>query len=109
MSAAPSPLTPAPPPDPAPLRRAALSSLLGTAVESADFPLHGTTAALALGPLSFPGDAPVTGTIAAPAVGCGPVTALAVRRTAGTGGRDLTGEEPARTHTAPVAQKGAEA
>ncbi|MFJ8128175.1 hypothetical protein [Streptomyces hydrogenans] len=101
----------APSPAPARLRRAALSSPLGTAVESSDLLLHGTTAplALALGTPFFPGDAPVTGTLAAPAVVCGPVTAPTIRRTAGTGGRDLAGEEPARTHTAPVAQKGAEA
>ncbi|MFB7340068.1 MFS transporter [Streptomyces hydrogenans] len=65
MSAAPSPLTPAPSPDPALLRRVALSSLLGTVIEYYDFLLYGTMAALAFGPLFFPGDDPVTGTIAA--------------------------------------------
>ncbi|GHJ92457.1 hypothetical protein SNE510_19760 [Streptomyces sp. NE5-10] len=99
----------APSPAPATPRRAAPSGPLGTAVESSDLLLHGTTAALALGPPFFPGDSPVTGALAASAAVCGPVTAPAVRRTAGTGGRDLAGEEPARTHTAPVAQKGAEA
>ncbi|MER5736996.1 MFS transporter [Streptomyces sp. NPDC002262] len=58
MSAAPSP-------DPAQLRRVALSSLLGTVIEYYDFLLYGTMAALAFGPLFFPGDDPVTGTIAA--------------------------------------------
>ncbi|MFE3129855.1 hypothetical protein ACFXHD_41295, partial [Streptomyces hydrogenans] len=56
-------------------------------------------AARAPGPVSCPGAPPATG----------PSAARAGRGTAGTGGRDLTGEEPARNHTAPVGQKGAEA
>ncbi|MEU9852090.1 MFS transporter [Streptomyces sp. NPDC047974] len=58
-------MTPAPSPDPALLRRVALSSLLGTVIEYYDFLLYGTMAALAFGPLFFPGGDPVTGTIAA--------------------------------------------
>ncbi|MFF2777270.1 MFS transporter [Streptomyces sp. NPDC058052] len=65
MSAAPSPPTPDRAPDPALLRRVALSSLLGTVIEYYDFLLYGTMAALAFGPLFFPGDDPLTGTIAA--------------------------------------------
>ncbi|MFD4370326.1 MFS transporter [Streptomyces sp. NPDC058486] len=65
MSAAPSPQTPERAPDPALLRRVALSSLLGTVIEYYDFLLYGTMAALAFGPLFFPGDDPLTGTIAA--------------------------------------------
>ncbi len=65
MSPAPSPHTPESAPDPALLRRVALSSLLGTVIEYYDFLLYGTMAALAFGPLFFPGDDPVTGTIAA--------------------------------------------
>lgn len=65
MSPAPSPLTPESAPDPALLRRVALSSLLGTVIEYYDFLLYGTMAALAFGPLFFPGDDPLTGTIAA--------------------------------------------
>ncbi|MFD8011674.1 MFS transporter [Streptomyces sp. NPDC058955] len=65
MSPAPSPLTPDSVPDPALLRRVALSSLLGTVIEYYDFLLYGTMAALAFGPLFFPGDDPLTGTIAA--------------------------------------------
>ncbi|MFI8369717.1 MFS transporter [Streptomyces sp. NPDC085466] len=65
MSAAPSPHTPERRPDPALLRRVALSSLLGTVIEYYDFLLYGTMAALAFGPLFFPGEDPLTGTIAA--------------------------------------------
>ncbi|MFF8807753.1 MFS transporter [Streptomyces omiyaensis] len=65
MSAAPSPPAPERRPDPALLRRVALSSLLGTVIEYYDFLLYGTMAALAFGPLFFPGDDPLTGTIAA--------------------------------------------
>ncbi|MFD5770741.1 MFS transporter [Streptomyces sp. NPDC127049] len=65
MSAAPSPHASERQPDPALLRRVALSSLLGTVIEYYDFLLYGTMAALAFGPLFFPGDDPLTGTIAA--------------------------------------------
>ncbi|NBE51843.1 MFS transporter [Streptomyces boluensis] len=73
MSAAPSPhdsarpktTTAATTPDPALLRRVALSSLLGTIIEYYDFLLYGTMAALAFGPLFFPETNPTVGTIAA--------------------------------------------
>ncbi|MDI3419058.1 MFS transporter [Streptomyces luteolus] len=67
MSAAPSPKDPARPatsPDPALLRKVALSSLLGTVIEYYDFLLYGTMAALVLGPLFFPESNPTVGMIA---------------------------------------------
>ncbi|MFE5791577.1 hypothetical protein ACFQ8C_03270 [Streptomyces sp. NPDC056503] len=76
---APSPHAPGTPPDPGPPRRGVLSTG------------------------APPGYRP------AALVGGGPVTAPAVRRTAGTRGRELSGEDPSRTHTASVAEKGAEA
>ncbi|GAA3767761.1 MFS transporter [Streptomyces phyllanthi] len=47
------------------LRRAALSGLLGTAMEFYDFIVYGVVAALAFGPLFFPQADPAVGTIAA--------------------------------------------
>ncbi len=52
-------------PDPAQLRRVALSSLLGTAIEYYDFLLYGTMAALVFGKLFFPGSDPAVAGIAA--------------------------------------------
>ncbi len=54
-----------PSPDTRQLRRAALSGLLGTAVEFYDFLVYGTVAALVFGDLFFPGADPAVGTIAA--------------------------------------------
>ncbi|WP_455355700.1 MFS transporter [Streptomyces sp. SYSU K217416] len=74
MSSAPSPQRPessgtsgrpSAAPDPALLRKVALSSLLGTVIEYYDFLLYGTMAALAFGPLFFPQSNPTVGTIAA--------------------------------------------
>ncbi|MCZ0976127.1 MFS transporter [Streptomyces albulus] len=77
MPAAPSPSSPQRPeraggsgtpptaPDPALLRKVALSSLLGTVIEYYDFLLYGTMAALVFGPLFFPESNPTVGTIAA--------------------------------------------
>ncbi|MGW5114186.1 MFS transporter [Streptomyces noursei] len=77
MPAAPSPSSPPSPeraggsgtpptaPDPALLRKVALSSLLGTVIEYYDFLLYGTMAALVFGPLFFPESNPTVGTIAA--------------------------------------------
>ncbi|WP_030544258.1 MFS transporter [Streptomyces albus] len=47
------------------LRRVALSSMLGTAIEFYDFLVYGTLAALVFGSLFFPGADPAVGTIAA--------------------------------------------
>ncbi|MGW1091080.1 MFS transporter [Streptomyces sp. NPDC002596] len=52
-------------PDPALLRKVALSSLLGTVIEYYDFLLYGTMAAIAFGRLFFPESNPTVGTIAA--------------------------------------------
>jgi len=46
-------------------RRAVLCSFVGTAIEWYDFFIYGTAAALALGPLFFPGESDVAGTLAA--------------------------------------------
>ncbi|MFC4128406.1 MFS transporter [Nocardia rhizosphaerae] len=48
-----------------PVRRVALSSLLGTTIEYYDFLLYGTMAAVVFGKLFFPSDNPAAGTIAA--------------------------------------------
>lgn len=56
---------PAAGPDSAPLRKVALSSLLGTVVEPYDFLRYGTMAALAFGRLFFPESHPTVGTIVA--------------------------------------------
>lgn len=53
------------PPDPALLRRVAISSLLGTAIEYYDFLVYGTMSALVFGVLFFPESDPAIGTIAA--------------------------------------------
>lgn len=53
------------PSDPALLRRVALSSLLGTAIEYYDFLVYGTMSALAFGILFFPESDPAVATIAA--------------------------------------------
>ncbi|MFF4826739.1 MFS transporter [Streptomyces sp. NPDC001312] len=55
---------PAPVPDPALLRKVALSSLLGTVIEYYDFLLYGTMAALAFGRLFFPESHETAGMIA---------------------------------------------
>lgn len=59
------PGTPPAVPDPALLRKVALSSLLGTVIEYYDFLLYGTMAALVFGPLFFPESNSAVGTIAA--------------------------------------------
>ena len=51
--------------DPALLRRVAVSSLLGTAIEYYDFLVYGVMSALAFGVVFFPKADPATGTIAA--------------------------------------------
>lgn len=53
------------PSDPALLRRVALSSLLGTAIEYYDFLVYGTMSALVFGLVFFPDSDPAVGTIAA--------------------------------------------
>lgn len=55
----------APRPDPALLRRVALSSLLGTAIEYYDFLVYGTMSALVFGLVFFPDSDPAVATIAA--------------------------------------------
>jgi MFS family permease len=52
-------------PDPALLRRVAISSLLGTAIEYYDFLVYGTMSALVFGAVFFPESDPVVATIAA--------------------------------------------
>ncbi|MEV7794303.1 MFS transporter [Streptomyces sp. NPDC087512] len=65
MSAAPPPpRAEGPVPDPALLRKVALSSLLGTVIEYYDFLLYGTMAALAFGRLFFPESHETAGMIA---------------------------------------------
>lgn len=51
--------------DPAYLRRVAVSSLLGTAIEYYDFLVYGTMSALVFGMVFFPESDPAVGTIAA--------------------------------------------
>lgn len=51
--------------DPACLRRVAVSSLLGTAIEYYDFLVYGTMSALVFGIVFFPESDPAVGTIAA--------------------------------------------
>jgi MFS family permease len=58
-------MTEASPPDPTLLRRVALSSLLGTAIEYYDFLVYGTMSALVFGTLFFPRSDPAVATIAA--------------------------------------------
>ncbi|MEV0354907.1 MFS transporter [Nocardia sp. NPDC050697] len=60
MSSAPTPHS-----DPAQLRRVAISSLLGTAIEYYDFLLYSTMTALVFNKVFFPGSNPALGTIAA--------------------------------------------
>lgn len=52
-------------PDPALLRRVAISSLLGTAIEYYDFLVYGTMSALVFGIIFFPESDPAVATIAA--------------------------------------------
>ena len=54
-----------PGPGPAVLRRVAVSSLLGTAIEYYDFLVYGTMSALVFGAIFFPESDPAVGTIAA--------------------------------------------
>lgn len=54
-----------PDPGPAVLRRVAVSSLLGTAIEYYDFLIYGTMSALVFGVIFFPQSDPAVGTIAA--------------------------------------------
>lgn len=58
-------MTTATPSDPATLRRVALSSLLGTAIEYYDFLVYGTMSALVFGRVFFPDSDPAVATIAA--------------------------------------------
>lgn len=58
-------MTIATPSDPATLRRVALSSLLGTAIEYYDFLVYGTMSALVFGRVFFPDSDPAVATIAA--------------------------------------------
>lgn len=58
-------MTTVPPTDPATLRRVALSSLLGTAIEYYDFLVYGTMSALVFGRVFFPDSDPAVATIAA--------------------------------------------
>ncbi len=51
--------------EPALLRRVALSSLLGTAIEYYDFLVYGTMSALVFGLVFFPDSSPAAATIAA--------------------------------------------
>lgn len=52
-------------PNPALLRRVAISSLLGTAIEYYDFLVYGTMSALVFGTVFFPGSDPAVATVAA--------------------------------------------